>query len=172
MIVCSQPECQTAAGCKCGQISIPWPADLIAGLNARIESDAKRIAELEAERDDLKADYLRRHKDACDRFEEVASLQRALAEERHKHQWRTIDSAPKDREIMVAGGTYYSTADDWLTEYPCETWHLAYWDGDGWRGEPDEQYDTFKFYRPTHWMEKIALPDATAIRSGKTDGKE
>lgn len=33
---------------------------------ATVEKQAKVIAELRQERDDLKSDYLRRHKDACD----------------------------------------------------------------------------------------------------------
>jgi hypothetical protein len=91
--------------------------------------------------------------------------ERALSAALALSGWRTIDSAPKDREIMVAGGTYYTTADDWCTEYPCTDWHLAYWDYDCWRGENDEAYDTHYVYKPTHWMEKIA-PPATAGKEG------
>lgn len=51
---------------------IQYAVELV--LLAERTAQAERIAELERERDGIEQDYLRRHKDAVDRFEENALL--------------------------------------------------------------------------------------------------
>jgi hypothetical protein len=47
MIICSQPECQTTAGCKCNlQIQIPYPSDLLKANATAIEAKDAEIAAL------------------------------------------------------------------------------------------------------------------------------
>lgn len=59
-------------------------ADYIAAANpsaiiALIEGYEAQIERLTRERDEYKAEYFRRHKDACDRYEEIVVLKTALA---------------------------------------------------------------------------------------------
>lgn len=51
---------------------------LLAALDAKT-AEVERLAQLQA---DTYADYLRRHKDACDRYLEITDLKRQLAEAR------------------------------------------------------------------------------------------
>ncbi|WP_458760506.1 hypothetical protein ACSVBT_06860 [Afipia sp. TerB] len=144
----------------------------------RIESDAKRIAELEAERInhiDYSVDLQRIIEDVCHsrpvripkttaRYhydlavgyrQGAIAVDRALAEERERHQWRTIDSAPKDKVLFVRRdngcGVDYAVV-----------WWADYGDGYPWQSESNA-------YPEDRWDEWFA---ATAIRSGKPDGKE
>jgi hypothetical protein len=53
--------------CDCGNFGIE-----------RIKRQAARYKKLEADYKGLEADYLRRHKDACDRFERIKELEGTL----------------------------------------------------------------------------------------------
>lgn len=101
----------------------------------RIESDAKRIAELEAERDDIRLHFDQAMKEFDVRNEEVASLQRALAEERERCA---------------------AIADVFADQ--CDATAIA--------SPVIEQVAALRA------KEQAATTIATAIRSGKTDGKE
>lgn len=132
------------------------------------EYAAKRIAELEGE----SAHRLKCWKDVAMKWNgavtRAVTAERALAEERERHQWRTIDSAPKDGTLIDLwmmsehrrlANCRWSTAD--------EPSHKGAWFcQQGGRSFNMGADDAF-----THWRPHPAPPDATAIRSGKPDGK-
>lgn len=126
----------------------------------RIESDAKRIAELEAERDAFQ-------RVALDRLDKLTKAERALAEERDKHQWRTIESAPKDGQLLLAA--YIVPSDEARRNGSRPFWDIAI--GRAY-GTKLDRWSGILGTLPSHWMPKPTPPDATAIRSGKPDGKE
>ncbi len=78
--------------------------------------------------------------------------------------WQDIATAPKPKggeqmiEVMVAGGTYYNSMSMFSTPLPFDGWTLACWDDfqQEWRGENSGGHDEFYYYKPTHWMPKIA----------------
>lgn len=116
-----------------------------------LEARAARADELERELADVKADYLRRHKDACDRFEEIAALKAELTQTREERsaaikelgeyarkcgrlevdlerfQWRPIEEAPKDGKTkLLFGATWMKSFNDCVEDalhfVECEWW--------------------------------------------------
>jgi len=70
--------------------------------------------------------------------------------------WRDIATAPRDREIMVCGGTYWCDDDSTFSgdEYPFGGVAFVQWYYDGWRGDQLEGHDNYRYHKPTHWREK------------------
>ena len=65
--------------------------------------------------------------------------------------WQPIEAAPKDREILVCGGTIESN-DGWSAPLPCKSASIAYWYRNHWRGEDCQAHDEWLVHEPTHWM--------------------
>lgn len=70
--------------------------------------------------------------------------------------WQNISTAPKDREILVCGGTRRDESLDYGSWDPFTDVALAQYDEfkDCWEGEQTEQYGFFILYKPTHWQDK------------------
>ena len=86
--------------------------------------------------------------------------------------WRTIESAPRDRLIMIAGGTFSS---DNYHDLPQKCATIAYWYRDHWRGDDMPAHDDWKMHKPTHWQplpEPPAAPEPVAVGSNNSTNDE
>lgn len=87
--------------------------------------------------------------------------------------WQDISTAPKDREILVCGGTRRDESFDYGGWDPFTDVALAQYDKrkDCWEGEQTEQYELFILYKPTHWQDKPKPYSVTRHgRDTTTDG--
>ncbi len=71
--------------------------------------------------------------------------------------WQPIESAPKNRMILVCGGTY-DWDESWNSE-GVECKHVAdvcWVDGiePGWQGDNTGGHDIYFWYKPKYWMDK------------------
>ena len=77
--------------------------------------------------------------------------------------WQSIESAPRDCCILVAGGTVHARDDSFSPyEGPCTTASIVYWYQDHWRGDNLEGHDNWFEHRPTHWMPLPSAPSHTS----------
>jgi hypothetical protein len=66
------------------------------------------------------------------------------------HEWEAMDSAPKDRPIIVAGGTYHYEKES--DRYADRTSRNVMWDGKGWK----HVHIHNRYEHPLWWID--ALP--------------
>ncbi len=68
-------------------------------------------------------------------------------------EWQPIETAPKECDILVGGGTY-----SWDCDYPepFQLKHVALvrWDKsrENWQGDNTGYQDEYYWYKPTHWQ--------------------
>lgn len=139
--------------------SVPFDKHHLSRAIEDLKENARRAITAERELDTANAN----HRDMASRLKDMGTrletAERALAEERERHQWRTIDSAPTNGDTFLAwegserGPFKCWWRDDWPYDESC------------WMDPQDSEP------APTHWK-PLDVPDATAIRSGKPDGKE
>lgn len=71
--------------------------------------------------------------------------------------WLPIDGAPKDRNILVVGGEWWSD-DRWGNEtYPLTKPKIAYWHRGQWHVGNGYAHDIEHWAKPTHWRELPAF---------------
>lgn len=73
--------------------------------------------------------------------------------------WNPIETAPKDRAILVCGGTWTSD-DGYGDEYALDRPKIARWldHKDGWHVGNGYAHDVEHWAAPTHWAELPAWP--------------
>lgn len=64
--------------------------------------------------------------------------------------WQPIETAPKDRAILVIGGTWHDDTSHTGNEYPLHDWALASWRNGWWIGY-GEAANAECWAEPTHW---------------------
>lgn len=70
-------------------------------------------------------------------------------------KWRDIESAPRDRLILIAGGTWEGGD---YRDMPQHCAAIAYWYQDHWRGNDLPSHDEWMHHEPTHWQPLPAAP--------------
>jgi hypothetical protein len=75
------------------------------------------------------------------------------------NDWKPISTAPKDKAILIAGGTF-DWDGSWGEDIPCKQATIVYWDKmqEGWRGDGSGGYDEYYWHKPTHWMPLPTVP--------------
>lgn len=82
-----------------------------------------------------------------------------MSEEFKFGTWYPIESAPKDRDIIVCGGAYQYDAETYPSDYPIDEACMARWSSEEkWFGGYGSEYDGAYWLRPTHWMPKPTPP--------------
>lgn len=78
-------------------------------------------------------------------------------------EWQPIETAPKDRSILVVGGTWSSDGGGsgmCDNDYPLTQSVIACWQRDGWCMGNGDAYNEEWWATPTHWMPLPPPPSA------------
>lgn len=101
--------------------------------------------------------FVLKHEDVYELLK-VASIKREPG-------WQPIDTAPKDKAILVSGGTYCRNSTPYPFESELKSVLIAYWDDREkcWEvpNTETQDYDA-DVVRPTHWMPLPAPPEDDA----------
>jgi hypothetical protein len=77
--------------------------------------------------------------------------------------WEPIENAPKDRAIIVAGGTYsYKKEAD---RYSDRGWRNVAWDGRGWKHATIHN----RYEHPLWWIDALPPVPGNPAKTAKTD---
>lgn len=96
---------------------------------------------------------------APDSATRIAELEAEVAELKQRQQWRPIETAPKDKFLLLLGPSGYTTI-----SLVCATGRMCSDYRKGWWIDHANDHLSDWGFTPTHWM---PLPDAPAIDAAK-----
>lgn len=149
--------------------------DDVDAADALMAKAADEIILLRRQRDDAKDDYVRRHKDAVDRYLEVQELRTALseAEQRKNDEWKPIETAPKDGSKVILFTVH--PGDDFGE--PFSKVQIGSWqEGNGLPIDHDfyrePEWETQWVGEPTHWRPLPSPPVLIPSEPHDSEGRE